>query len=95
MDNNEKFETINDLYKKVLPALQTRISELKREGINYINEIDIWKYCMNNIWKSKKDLRMYELVSDILNVDRLCLEKYIKNDIVNYKNMIESVDDER
>lgn len=71
----EKFETINDLYKKILPALKTRSEELKRKKV-YISPIDIWVYCTNNIWKNKKDLRMHELVSDILYVDEVKLKKY-------------------
>lgn len=75
MVDEEKFETINDLYKKILPALKTRSEELKRKKV-YISPIDIWVYCTNNIWKNKKDLRMYELVSDILYVDEVKLKKY-------------------
>lgn len=83
MDNNEKFNSISDLYKRVLPALNTKVSELKREQITYINSLDIWNYCINNIWNNKNDLRIYEMVNDILNVDILKLEIYLKNNITD------------
>lgn len=80
MGDLEKFSGVNELYKRVLPALFTKVSELKREKIHYINTIDIWQYCVENIWKNKKDLRIYELVDDILNVDALKLELYVKKE---------------
>ena len=96
MDNNEKFNSINDLYKRVLPALQAKVSELKREKINFVDAIDIWNYCTENIWKNKRDLRIYELVDDILSVDGLKLEIYVRNSILNYKKIIDRNDlDER
>lgn len=85
MGDLEKFSGVDELYKRVLPALQTKISELKREKIEYIKAIDIWQYCIENIWKNKSDLRIYELVDDILNVDSLKLELYIKRNITNNK----------
>lgn len=88
MDNNEKFYSIEDLYKKVLPALQAKVSELKRENINFVDTIDIWNYCIENIWRKKEDIRIYELVSDILNVDGYALEVYGRKSIINYKNKI-------
>lgn len=89
MDNSEKFNSINDLYKRVLPALQARVAELNRENYMYIDVLDIWNYCVENIWKNKTDLRIYELVNDILNVDGIKLEVYIRRNLVNYKNIID------
>ncbi len=69
VENEIKFNSVKDLYNRCYPALSTKVSELKREKINDISEIDIWNYCARNIWNNKKDLRIYELVDDILNVD--------------------------
>ena len=79
MDNNDKFLSIDDLYKKVLPALQARVEELKREKINFVDTIDLWNYCVENIWRNKEDIRIYELVSDILSVDGIKLKMYLKD----------------
>lgn len=87
MDNNQKFCSVNELYKKVLPALQTRVSELKRENIKFIDTLDIWNYCIENIWHNKNDIRIYELVSDILNVDKLKLQIYVRKNILNNKKI--------
>ena len=76
--NNETFTNMNDLYKRVLPALNTRKYELKRIKFN-VNSLDIWDYCVSNLWRNKKDLRIYEMVSDILSVDELKLKIFLDN----------------
>ena len=74
----EKFTSLKDLYERILPALETKVAELKRQKINFISCQDIWHYCIDNKWLNKKDLRIYEMVNDILNTDVLNLEIYIK-----------------
>ena len=77
-NNEEKFSSIDDLYKRVLPALNTKVNEFKKRKINYISNKDIWNYCIDNLWKGKNDLRIYEMVDDILNTDFLKIEVYIR-----------------
>ncbi len=74
----EKFDNINDLYKRILPALKTRVDEFKRAKVTNITCKNIWDYCAKNIWYNKKDLRIYEMVYDILNVSLLDIEIFIK-----------------
>ncbi len=88
MVREDTFNSISDLYKRVLPALNTRLAELKREKITYIDTIDIWNYCINNCWRNKKNLRIYELVSDILNVDSLELIMYVRKKLKNEESEI-------
>lgn len=89
MDNNININSLSDLYRLVLPALKTRKNELKREGINYISELDIWNYLKSSTWENKRDLRIYEIVNDILNVDGIKVGIYVRDNIVNYKKLIE------
>lgn len=67
---------LDDLYKRLLPAINTKVDELKRIKFNVTN-IDIWDYCIN-LWSNRKELRMYELVDDILNIDELKLNDFLK-----------------
>ncbi len=83
---NEKFASLNDLYNRLLPALKTKSADLKREKLN-ISEKDIWSYCLKNKWSNKTDLRMHELVDDILNVDAFKLEIYLKKNIIQYEEI--------
>lgn len=87
--NNEKFSSINDLYRRILPALEAKVSELKRENIRFVTSKDIWNYCIETKWKNKSDLRIYEIVSDILNTDGIKLESYVRQNIINYRNLID------
>ena len=77
MARDEKISSIEDLYRRLLPAIRTKISEFKREKITNITELDIWNYCIKNKWKNKKDLRLYEMVNDILELDIINLNVFI------------------
>lgn len=78
MDRNDKFGSINDLYNRILPSLNTKVTELKREHITDITVKDIWNYCIQYKWINRKDLRIYEMVDDILNLDVLDLRLRFK-----------------
>ena len=79
--------TKNDLFIRLLPAFNTKIAEWQREKIANIKSLDIWNYCVHNIWHKKENLRMYELVDDILNIDRI--------DFINYQKMKRNEEIER
>ena len=81
MDNNLQFNSINDLYQRIYPSLNTKICELKRIKINYLTEKDIWNYCIKEKWNNKSNLRIHELVDDILNLDPLRLTEFYKINI--------------
>lgn len=76
-DTNELFSSIDDLYKRLLPVIHTKVSELERIKFN-VKDQDIWAYCVRNIWNNKDNLRIYEMVSDILNIDEIELNRFIK-----------------
>ena len=60
-----EFETIEELKKRITPALKTKAKELK----NYnIKEEDIWNHLIKNKWKKSKDLTLYDIINDIMNI---------------------------
>ena len=77
MKKDNLFTSIDDLYKRLLPALNTKTDELKRLNI-LIDGNSIWLYCVKNIWNKEKDLRIHEMVSDILNIDETKLIEFSK-----------------
>ncbi len=82
MDKSElKFTSTYELYQRILPALNTKVAEFRREKID-VEAIDIWNYCLKNKWQYRKDLRIYELVADILNIDIINLEIYLKKKLM-------------
>ena len=63
--NEQKLE----LYDHVMPALESKKSEFHVYQYTSVTEADIWNYCMKKKWKNKdvKEMRMYEIVNDILS----------------------------
>ena len=74
-----KFNSLEELYKRLVPAMETKVSELERNGIKYINIEDIWDYLRLNKWSKSKDLTLSRCVDDILNTSDIEYKKYIKN----------------
>lgn len=76
-----KFNTIEELYERVLPALKTRAKEFKRAGYFFITVKDIWDALEKEKWSEKKDLQLCDIVDDILNCEDRIIINYCKNNI--------------
>lgn len=63
---NIKFNSIKDLYKKVLPALKIKKREFEKKGIKK-SESDIFNDLIKNKWSKMINLSLNEIVNDILN----------------------------
>ena len=79
MDEKIEFDSLNDLYERVLPALYSKNKEIYRMGFKYVNEKDIWNYLVDNLWKDKKNLELHELISDIIHCDNYLINNYVMN----------------
>ena len=93
-ENNDDvvFNSLQDLYVRIKPALSARKSELSRNGFNYITEEDIWNYFKENKWKKSNNLSLHEMVSDVFNCDEILIDDYIKEKL-NEKNRTLYFDD--
>lgn len=76
---NIKFNSLEELYQRLIPAMNTKVNELKLVGINYITIDDIWNYLKKNKWSKSKDLTLSECVDDILNTSDIEYKKYLTN----------------
>ena len=72
-----------DLYKRVLPALHSKVRELHRKRIRYVDEKDVYEFLRDNKWKNENDLYLSSIVDDILYVNNDALEKYVQNKLFN------------
>ncbi len=70
----------NDLYIRLIPAFNTKIREWERAKFYNASPIDMWNYCIKCKWINKSNLRLYELVDDILNIDLLDYIEFIRKD---------------
>ncbi len=81
--NNLKFNSLNELYNRLIPAMETKVRELKMNGVNYITIDDIWNYLKKYKWSKSKDLTLSECVDDILNTSDNEYKKYMKDKMTN------------
>lgn len=72
------FNSLEELYERLKPALLTKKEDMKRKGYDYIKEEDIWNYLKEVKWKNSKDLMLHEMVSDVLNADDYVIDQYLK-----------------
>lgn len=73
---NENFGTLKDLYNRVLPALRSKVKELKMNHVFFVTEKDVWDCLRKNKWNGESDLTLFDIVNDILFVE--------EKDILNY-----------
>ena len=76
-----EFNNIKELYERLLPALNTKVIELKRNDLDYIKKEDIWNYLKDKKWSKATNLLLYEMVDDILNLDNFEIDEYVKGEI--------------
>lgn len=73
---NIEFSDLNELYKRLEPALSTKEAEFRRNDYVDITKKDIWDYLAENKWKISSDLQLYQMVDDILHATN--------EDIINF-----------
>lgn len=94
MDNPIEFKSAKELYDRVLPALYSKVKEVRNLGFKYITEKDIWNYLVNNTWKTKRNLQLHDLISDILYADNYKLNDYVMDKMKKLKIRNDNVDEE-
>lgn len=89
--NEIKFNSLEDLYNRLKPALRSKIKELRKIDKVYIKEDDIFEYLTDNKWENSNNLTLDQMVDDILYVDNNKIDEYVQKKIVrqNYKDMKE------
>ena len=73
-----EFNSLEELYNRLKPALLTKKEEMNRTIYPYIKEEDIWNYLKEIKWKSAIGLTLAEMVDDILNTDEAIIDNYLK-----------------
>ncbi len=81
----EEFNSLEELYTRLKPALHTKKEEMRRAGYEYIKSEDIWNYLKESIWKKANNLSLHQMVSDILNTESAQIDTYLKEKL-NMRN---------
>lgn len=80
-----EFNSEKELYDRLKPALTTKVNELRRNNLDYIKKEDIWNFLKIKKWSKSNDLQLYQMVDDIINVDNILLDNYVKDEIKKKK----------
>ena len=76
-----EFSSIAELYRRLEPALNAKVADLYRNGIDYIKKEDIWNYLKIKKWVKASNLLLYQMVDDILNTDNVLIDNYVKDNL--------------
>lgn len=76
-----EFNSVKELYERLIPALNAKVTELKRNDLDYIKKEDIWNYLKDKKWSKANNLLLHEMVDDILNLDNYEIDEYVKEEI--------------
>lgn len=79
-----KFKSITDLYRRLLPALNAKCSEVNNLYHCSSSELDVWNYLKIYVWKESKDLLLCDMVSNIINLDNDKFYEYYKERRIKY-----------
>ena len=87
-----EFKIVEELYKRVSPALYSKVKEIKRMGYTLVTEKDVWNYLVDNDWKNRTNLELYDLISDIMNVDNYKINCYVTERLSRMKSRLDKTD---
>ncbi len=73
------FRNLEELYNRIRPALKCKVKDLRRIGIRYVQEADIWNYLKKNCWSKSNNITLGDIVNDIMTVSNIELETYVQN----------------
>ncbi len=73
-----EFNNVTELYNRLLPALRSKVTELKNNGYDYLNVNDVWNYLKDTRWQNSHNLTLSDMVSDILYSDNELIDAYFK-----------------
>jgi len=74
----DEYKSLKELQEALIPAFNVKLRILKSKGIDNISKDDIWNYLRINRWEKATNLGISEMVSDIINVNELDINSYIK-----------------
>ena len=83
------FTSLQELYDRIRPALKCKVKDLKRIGVFYVQEADIWNYCKNNLWSKSTNLTLGEMVNDVMTLSNSEIEKYVQKIVSQEKREID------
>lgn len=79
------FNSEEELYGRLRPALTIKKEECHKLKMTYIKEADIWNYLKHSAWANAKDLDLTKMVNDILNCDVYYIDSFVKKNLYYHR----------
>lgn len=76
-----EFSSVEELYKRLTPALKVKKTEAYNYGYGYLKIEDIWNYLKDKVWKNSRGLSLNDMVSDIMNCSLEEIDYYFKENL--------------
>ena len=89
-----EFNSEAELYDRVKPALKARANELRRIGLKYIKEEDIWNYLKETKWVNSKALNLNDIINNIMSCEEFKVDRYIKKKLSEETRTVDLEGDE-
>ena len=79
------FESIEQLYNRLKPALRSKVKVLHADKKYYIKEEDVFEYLSKRVWNKTNNLSLDKMVNDILYIDNDLIDDYVQTKIIREK----------
>ena len=80
------FNSKEELFNRVKPALRSKKKMLSKKGAKKILEEDIWDFMVQNVWADSLGLELCDMVDKILHSDDALIIEYYHNKYLVEKN---------
>ena len=80
--DNLNIRSLEELYKLILPALKSKVLELKRKKITIVKEMDIFEYLRIHNWNNESNITLYDIVDDIFKLDDDIIKNYVSENLL-------------
>lgn len=75
------FNSVSELYDRLLPALKIKVNSLKKLGYSFIDEEKLFKILAAVSWSNFEGLELCDMVDQILHIS--------PDEVLKHYNMIE------
>lgn len=83
-----EYNSQEELFKALKGAFNVKLRMINKE-YDYIKMVDIWNYLKINKWCKDKNLSISEMVNDIIDIDTIKVDLFLKKHIKNEDRKLE------
>jgi len=83
-----EYNSQEELFKSLKGAFKVKLRTINKE-YDYIKMVDIWNYLKINKWCKDRNLSISEMVNDIIDVDIVKVDQFLKQHIKTEERKLE------